>query len=318
MEKSHSTTGEQSAHLSDLPDVDVIIATHNRPELLKVALEAVLRQSYAGRITIYLVFDQSDPDLSLAREGDDRRVIVVANDERTPGLAGARNTGITAGSAPFVAFCDDDDEWLPSKVASQIDELIRSGHPTSVTGIIIDYGEHQNVRIPTPSRMNFAELIRDRVMEAHPSTVMVRRSALEGPIGLVDEALPGSYAEDYDWILRAAKVGGFAVVPEALVRVRWGQSLFSTRWQIIADAMDYMLTKHPEFLESPKGCALLYGRKAFALAAVGRRREALSTAYAAWRRNPRERRAYLGAAVALRLVSAPRLMDMAHKRGRGI
>lgn len=301
-----------------LPSVDVVIATHNRPELLRVALDAVLEQTYAGRITCYLVFDQSEPDLSLERDLDNRTVIVTTNSERTPGLAGARNTGILAGAGDFVAFCDDDDEWLPDKVRLQVEALLATGEPTAVTGIIIVYADREVVRVPRQDQLTLAELVRDRVMEAHPSTVMVRRDALLGPIGLVDEQIPGSYGEDFDWIIRAAYAGGFAVVEKATVRVRWGQSLFSNRWQTIVDAIDYMIDKHPVFLENRQATGRLYGRQAFALAALGRRRAALDKAYDAWRNNPKERRAYLSTAVALRLVSASRLMDMAHKRGRGI
>jgi len=301
-----------------LPTVDVIIATHNRPELLRIALDAVLNQTYEGKITCYLVFDQSEPDMSLAQQGEHRDVVVTTNSERTPGLAGARNTGILAGHGDYVAFCDDDDEWLPEKVALQVDALTRTGQLTSVSGIIIVYSDHESMRIPTPEQMTLRELVRNRVMEAHPSTVMVRRDALVGPIGLVDEEIPGSYGEDFDWIIRAAEVGGFALVPDALVRVRWGQSLFSSRWQTIVDAIDYMIAKHPVFLESKKGLGRLYGRQSFALAALGRRQAALRKAFGAWKSNPRERRAYLGAAVALRLLSARWVMDLAHKRGHGI
>lgn len=314
MDEAVSGAGSATA----LPSVDVVIATHNRPELLRVALDAVLEQTYAGRITCYLVFDQSEPDLSLERDLDNRTVIVTTNSERTPGLAGARNTGILAGAGDFVAFCDDDDEWLPDKVRLQVEALLATGEPTAVTGIIIVYADREVVRVPRQDQLTLAELVRDRVMEAHPSTVMVRRDALLGPIGLVDEQIPGSYGEDFDWIIRAAYAGGFAVVEKATVRVRWGQSLFSNRWQTIVDAIDYMIDKHPVFLENRQATGRLYGRQAFALAALGRRRAALDKAYDAWRNNPKERRAYLSAAVALRLVSASRLMDMAHKRGRGI
>lgn len=319
MDATQRADGETADQVTQQkPGVDVVIATHNRPDLLRVALEAVLAQTYDGKITCYVVFDQSEPDLTLERRDDLREVVVVSNDDRAPGLAGARNTGILAGAGAFVAFCDDDDEWLPTKVELQIEQLLSSGHPTSVTGIIVGYSGHESVRVPPVERMTLEELVRDRVMEAHPSTVMVRREELVGSIGLVDEEIPGSYGEDFDWILRAAQVGGFAVVGMPLVRVRWGQSLFSSRWQTIADAIDYIVAKHPVFLTSPQGLGRLYGRKAFALAALGERREALRTARRAWRSNPRERRSYLAVAVALRLVSAQRLMDFQHKRGRGI
>ncbi|MCW2836859.1 MAG: hypothetical protein JWQ15_973, partial [Marmoricola sp.] len=153
---------------------------------------------------------------------------------------------------------------------------------------------------------------------AHMSTVMVRRDALLGPIGLVDEELPGSYGEDFDWIIRAAQAGTFAVLAEPLVKIRWGQSLFSQRWQTIVDSIDYSLAKHTVFHEDPQALGRLYGRKAFALAAQGMTRPALQQAYQTVRVNPRERRAYLAGAVALRVVSAERLMRIAHSRGHGI
>ena len=238
--------------------------------------------------------------------------------ERSPGLAGGRNSGILAGSGELVAFCDDDDEWLPTKVEKQVEALAGSPALTSVTGIIVLYAEHAVTRVPRSEDMTLKQLVRNRVMEAHPSTVMVRREALVGPIGLVDEELPGSYGEDFDWIIRAAKAGTFAVVAEPLVKVLWGQSMFSQRWQTIVDSIDYSLAKHTVFHEDPQALGRLYGRKAFALAALGQTRPALGQAWRTVRVNPRERRAYLAGAVALHLVSAERLMRLAHSRGHGI
>lgn len=301
----------------DLPAVDVVIATHNRPRLLRVALQAVLEQTYDGPIHVTLVFDKSEPDQTFAVDEGNRRVTVIGN-TRTPGLAGARNSGILAGGAPLVAFCDDDDEWLPTKVQRQVEALVGSDALTAVTGIIVKYGDHETERVPRQEDMNLQQLVRNRVMEAHPSTVMVRREALLGPIGLVDEDLPGSYGEDFDWIIRAAQAGSIIALAVPLVKVLWGQSLFSQKWETIIAAIDYGLEKHRVFHEDPRALGRLYGRKAFALASLGQRRRALRQSLDTIRVNPGERRAYLAAAVALRLVSSQRLMTMAHKRGRGI
>jgi hypothetical protein len=62
----------------------------------------------------------------------------------------------------------------------------------------------------------------------------------------------------------------------------------------------------------------LLGRQAFALAAVGERRAALTKARQTFRTNWRERRIYIALAVALRLVSPQRVIGWAHRRGRGI
>lgn len=304
--------------MTTLPTVGVVIATHNRPELLRVALDAVLAQDYPGVIETVLVFDQSEPDLSLAADDATRPVRVVANTEHKPGLAGARNTGILALDTDLVAFCDDDDAWLPAKIRLQVEALADSPALTAVTGITIVYGDHEVDRVPEPGSVTVQTLATRRVMEAHPSSVIVRRSALLGPIGLVDEEIPGSYGEDYDWILRAAQAGAIAVVPQALVRVRWGQSLFSQRWQTIADWIDYALAKHPVLSRDRRGLARLRGQRAFAMSALGRRREAWREIGRTLRLDPLQQRAWVAMPVALGVLPAKTVLDLAHRRGHGI
>lgn len=297
--------------------VSVVIATHNRPELLKQALASVLEQDYAGSIECIVVFDRCLPDTSLTSPNRHRQVRIIIN-SRTPGLAGARNSGILESSGEYVAFCDDDDTWTPDKLTAQVSALKMSRSLTAVSGIVVKYSDHETIRIPRSADLTLKQLVRRRVMEAHPSSVIVRRNALLGPIGLVDEDLPGSYGEDFDWILRAVQASDIVVVERALVHVRWGNSLFSQKWQTIIDAIDYGLTKHPVLSSDPVGLARLYGRRSFALAALGQRGDAIRMAWKAIRLSWRERRAYLTIAVCLRLISANRLMHWAHKRGHGI
>lgn len=294
----------------------MVVATRDRPRLLAEALAAVAAQDYPGVVRTWVVFDRCPVDAAVASDDPRRPVSVLAND-RSPGLAGGRNTGILAGSAPLVAFCDDDDTWLPGKLTAQVAEVRRTGAPTSVTGVLVAYADRETARVATAGELTLANLVRNRVFAAHPSTVLVDRDALLGPIGLVDEAIPGSHGEDYDWIIRAARHGSFAVVEQPLVRVRWGQSMFSQRWGTIVDATDYWLAKHPEFHADPRALGRLQGQRAFALAAM-RSPRARDAIVATLRTRPAEKRAWLATAVALRAVSAARLMDLAHRRGRGI
>jgi len=296
--------------------VDVVIATRNRPELLRRAIAGIVAQTVNCDITCHVVFDQCEPDESLTSDHPGRRVRVLSN-SHTPGLAGGRNTGILAGSASMVAFCDDDDVWLPEKLEVQLAQMEAEQSDTSVTGIVVEYEDRSVVRVPTADQLKLKHLVRHRVMAAHPSSVVVRRSALSR-IGLVDEQIPGSYGEDFDWLLRAVQEGPISVVSQPLVRVRWGGSQFSRQWQTIVDAIDYSLNKHAVFHRDPRALGRLYGRRAFALAAMGNRADARRAAVRTVRVAPREPRAYLAAAVAFRLVSAERLLHLAHRRGHGI
>jgi glycosyltransferase involved in cell wall biosynthesis len=311
-------TGTGQPSTEQPPGISVVIATRDRPELLRRAVRAVVDQEYDGQIECVVVFDQVPVDESLTTSSTRRTVRTVSN-TRTPGLAGARNTGIDAATGDLVAFCDDDDEWLPGKIGQQVRRLAESGADVVVSGIEVRYAHRVVTRVPAAADLTLEVLARRRVMEAHPSTVLVRAAALRGRIGLVDEAIPGSYGEDYDWILRAAQAGPIAVVEQPLVRVLWGrQSFFARRWRTIIDALDYCLAKHPVLSADPRGLARLQGQKAFAYAALGEPRPALRCAGRAIRLNWRERRAYVAVVVALHLVSADRVLAMANARGRGI
>ena len=89
-----------------------MVPTHNRPEMMRLAVESIVSQDYPGQIDVIIVFDAcpvEEPDVTLPPN----RTVRGMNNQRTRGLAGARNTGIDAAENDYVAFLDDDDHWLP-------------------------------------------------------------------------------------------------------------------------------------------------------------------------------------------------------------
>jgi glycosyltransferase involved in cell wall biosynthesis len=301
------------------PLVSVVIATRNRPEMVREAIDAIFSQTYDGDIEVVVVADQSEPDTTLLR-AEPRRSVRVIENHRRPGLAGARNSGIEAAGGEFVAFCDDDDYWLPEKLAAQVDALQREPLACLVTcGIQVHYDGDSFARALDMTQVSFSELLRDRHTELHPSTFVVRRGALVERIGLVEEDVPGGFGEDYEFLLRAAKVHPILNVPEPLAVVRWGkQSFFFRRWETMVAGLSWMLERYPEFDDSAVGVARVKGQIAFAHAAMGHRRDALRWAAEAVRRNPAEPRALLAVGVACRLVSPDTVMEQLHRRGRGL
>jgi hypothetical protein len=218
----------------------------------------------------------------------------------------------------MLAFCDDDDEWFPEKVAAQLEILEGTNLLVALTGIEVAYDRQVTTRIPERDRLELTDLVRDRTAAAHPSTILVTRDAFHGSIGLVDEAIPGSYGEDYEWLLRAAKIGTIAVVRRPLVRVHWGSSMFADRWETIADAIAYLLRVHPELEQDRRNLARLQGRLAFAHASLGHRREAARWAWRSIRTRPAERRPYLALAVSAGVVRASAIQERANRAGRGV
>ncbi len=103
------------------PKVTAVLPTHDRPVLMRRALNSILAQDYPGELDVVVVFDQAEPDQGLARAGEGRQVSVITNARKT-GLAGARNSGILVASGAYIASCDDDDAW---EVQSSV---VRSRH----------------------------------------------------------------------------------------------------------------------------------------------------------------------------------------------
>lgn len=305
--------------MSGTPAVGVVVATRDRPELLRAALASILEQDYAGPITCQVVFDQSEPDRSLESADPHRRVQVTTNG-RVAGLAGARNSGVLALDTELVAFCDDDDVWLPGKLTAQVGVLSRDPEAAFVcTGIAVRYDGRRSERILPAERVTFEDLLRSRCSELHPSSFLMRREALVDGFGLVSESVPGSYGEDYEFLLRAARFAPIRNVPEVYVEVLWhARSYFGSRWETISTALRWLLERYPEFASVPAGEARLTGQIAFAEAARGNRGAACRWAGRTVRRRTGEPRAYLALAVASGAVRADTILRQLHRRGRGI
>lgn len=319
-----------AASVQPIP-VSVVIATlGERKELLRQAMDSILGQLDAtGKpwpVELLVVIDRragatepavlpSFDDVELPA-GSTLRVLANA---RTRGLAGGRNTGIVAASHPLMGFCDDDDSWLPGKLAAQA--ALAHAHPDSVGfgGTVVVRTEGQDIVKPTPERVSFAELLRSRVHELHPSAMLYRRAALMGPVGLVDEELPHGYGEDYELLLRMAREADIISCTRPIIRVLWDRpSYFDRGWRNMAEGLTYLLQRFPEFEQDPVGLARIAGQVAYAHAAMGERKLALAWARSALRRDPKQLRAWAALAVAARLAPAGALLKLVQRSGHGL
>jgi glycosyltransferase involved in cell wall biosynthesis len=300
--------------LESWPSIGVVIPTRDRPQELRRALDAVLAQHYPGELEVVVVFDGSRPDHSIERSN-----VRSIDNTHAPGLPGARNSGILSLETDLVAFCDDDDEWLPGKLEAQVRSLTGNKADFVTTAVLVSYDGRSIARLAGTSMVTHEQLIRSRMSMLHSSTFLIGRSALVQTIGLPDESIPGAQGEDWDLLLRAARLRPIAHVDRPLVRVFWtAGSYFGRRWDTKIASLCWMLERHPQLADDRRAAARVYGQLAFAYAARRETGQALSWGARSVLRSPLEPRAYLATAVALRLVSSERLLATLHRRGRGV
>jgi glycosyltransferase involved in cell wall biosynthesis len=309
----------RSEEVGEWPLVSVVIPTRDRPELLERAVESVLGQDYPGDIECIVVFDQAAPTPPRARTRAMRTLVSTAN-TRKPGLAGARNHGIAMATGEFVAFCDDDDEWLSQKLVRQVEALQNHSNVSAAScGNLVHYAGSDIPRLPATETVTFLDLLKSRVAVIHSSTIIVRRKLLVDRIGLVDESIPEGGSEDYEWQLRASRIAPIHVVPTPLARIHWHQaSKFARRWDIYAAGLQYILRKYPDFQSCPRGFARIAGQIAFAYAARRETRTSLRWIARCLRADWRQPRAYLALLALARLLPIEAFLHHRHTAGRGI
>ena len=203
-------------------DVTVVIPSHNRPDACRGAILSALAQTLPPR-EVLLVVDGIDTDAYAALEADmgDPRLRVIR-----PGLqqgpSGARNLGVSEATSRCVAFLDDDDSWLPTKLERQLDMVHDHVGPdapfvstTAIAALGVDTATRWPLRDPEPGEPVADFLFglgapprRGRVIQT--STFLATRDvALATP-------MRGRAYEDWDWLIRASLIASHVHVPEPL------------------------------------------------------------------------------------------------------
>ncbi len=304
----------------DWPSIGVVVPTAGGDRPLPVTLAAIEAQDYPGRLRTIVVYDDAAPDWLLARFIPRPRM-VLAN-WRTPGVAGARNTGVLALDTELVAFCDDADRWRPGKLRAQVRALLATpGAELATTAIAVRSQRRTAVRRLGSNRVPAQRLHRARPVVLHPSTFLARRDALLGELGLFAEDAPGGQNDAWDLLLRAVRRAPVAHLDEPLTLVRWprpGASGEPDRYGRRIDSLRWMMARHPEIVGYRPGAAVVYGKLACWSAAAGDRDAAWRYARAALAQNWREPRAAIAVAAAAGLIRVESVLALLGRRGRGI
>ncbi len=104
-----------------IPDISVIIPLYNKGKFIARALDSVFAQTYQDFELIVVDDGSTDEGPDIVRKYDDPRLRLIQQANSGPGAA--RNKGIKESTAPYVAFLDADDEWLPGFLAGYLDGL---------------------------------------------------------------------------------------------------------------------------------------------------------------------------------------------------
>lgn len=191
--------------------ISIIIPTFERktgetPDLLlNRALKSIYSQTY-NNIEIIVIIDGKSELLENLLRNEQKKCLNLnfySYGEKV-GAATTRNFGVKKAKGEWIAFLDDDDEWLPNKLTDQMNYMKKND-----AGICFSSIEFNGKKIPRKKynqKKDISEFLMNRKFGRHigivqTSTIMVHRE-------IVCE-IPFTYGlkkhQDWDWIIRTAK-----------------------------------------------------------------------------------------------------------------
>lgn len=254
--------------------ITVIITTYKRePSMLKRAIESVIAQTYSDWELI--IVDDSPADYEFR---DEVRKMVMSfqgrikyiRHEKNSGVSVARNTGIKLSQGEYIAFLDDDDEWLPKKLERQLEKFT-----SPEIGLVYcrNYyvddaaGETHEVKKVCHEGKVFDKLIRENFIGS-PSFVMFRTEYLREVGGFAVENTPIEACEDWELFIRIANEYEVACVDEALVKYHDNHGEHGDTILRRIRGQEYIYEKYKEYIQADK---YLNCKRLSALSALNRK-----------------------------------------------
>jgi glycosyltransferase involved in cell wall biosynthesis len=201
--------------------VSVVIPTIRRPKLVLRALSSVLKQTYQKIEAIVVVDGPDEETIAALASVDDPRLRVIVN-PRSLTAAGARNVGADHATGEWLAFLDDDDEWLPGKIEKQLTFASRRGAilVSCLSRVVTPTASFTRPLIAYDNSIPIDEYLFDR-RSLFGATNFIQTSSYLMPRAIFNKVRfsVDSPHDDWDFILRLSKQLGIRIemAPEILV-----------------------------------------------------------------------------------------------------
>ena len=241
-----------------MPLISVIITTHNRPCRLPLAVESALK---AGEDVEVIVVDDASKDAT-AEVCRSLHGIKYIRLDRNQGVAGARNIGVLASSADYIAFLDDDDLRLPGTLDLQIKALVHDPAIGFVCGPVLcaDQNGELTGEVSSPKHWGgdmFWELL-TLEFPVFPVTVIMRKDCIF-TVGLFNKDIPG--VDDWDLLVRIAELYKVAVVPEPVAIYRMATPASGQGTSALSAHLTLLAGQQLKLLKLPRVAAAAAGER---------------------------------------------------------
>lgn len=192
--------------MTDTAPISAVIPLFNGRRFIREAINSILAQELKPSEIIVVDDGSTDGGDGLLCDYPNIRLVRQTNG----GEAAARNRGVLESTEPMIAFLDQDDVWLPQKLALQVQVL--NADPS----IDLVFGQHR-LAVEDGARWFRQDLLGKDLIAELPGALLIRRTAFDR-VGLYCEDM--KRGSDVDWICRARDAGIKSQLIEPVVLLR--------------------------------------------------------------------------------------------------
>ncbi|MGI6295137.1 MAG: glycosyltransferase family 2 protein [Armatimonadota bacterium] len=237
--------------MSRRPTVSVIIAAYKAPEYLNQAIESVAAQTF-NDYEIIVVDDGSGEEYTSQYRLPENATL-ICHPHNVGAVAATRNTGIRVSRGKYLAFLDQDDIWVPEKLAVQV----KAFEDNPGAGLVYSHYKAVDERLnPVGGETKRRSSLRDPLKKLSrgciirsPSCVMIPRRVID-ECGMFDESIPG--ASDWELYWRIASRYSFVVSPDQLTLYRMHSDQLHKRKPYMHAAKLLMMDKALKWSQSER------------------------------------------------------------------
>jgi teichuronic acid biosynthesis glycosyltransferase TuaG len=204
------------------PLISIIIPCYNGESFIRDSIESVIGQSHKN--WELMVVDDGSKDGSRDVVGEyinDKRITLIVN-KHNIGIPQTKNRGLSRAKGEYIAFLDQDDIWMPSKLELQLGLFENEGEAVGIvcTGMLFMNSAMRYERI----FKGFDDTSQEDLLKnlylypINSSSIMMTKREVIARVGVFDENLVGW--DDYELLMRIATRFQLKYVRELLVKKR--------------------------------------------------------------------------------------------------
>ena len=173
----------------DNPRVSVVVPTYNRANELRRCLDSLKEQTIDDFEVLICDDGSTDETAEVAKKYSPFLDITYDYSKNFGGPAGPRNRGIKLARAPYIAFLDSDDWWMPQKLEESL-KYLEQGADVVYHDLFLATKSDQRFYWKKARTRDLKKPVFDDLIvngnALHNSSVMVRKELLNAIKGLSD------------------------------------------------------------------------------------------------------------------------------------